>query len=1754
MKLMTTPSRHAALMLLLLGSQLAHATGVDEAPVGEAVEKHLSPDEPIMQWVQDPERVNADMADMIVTRETTAEAFETIKLSNLVPPVRFESGVADIPSDTIVSLSGILERMQDKLNVRLHLVGHADNQPLSPALQEVYGDNEGLSRERAGEVAEFLQDALALPPEGVSYEWMGDRQPVATNLTLEGRAENRRVEIEVWYDEPGERVALEEFLVPHQIRRVKACRMETVCKLSYVEGHARRARVQNLIAPLYYDEDSIEVTPEFLGYVQEALDNLAERQNVAVRFVGYSDDRPLEGRMERIYGTTLGLSKARARRVALAAQDSLGLPSEVVESDGRGAERPLGSNRTEHGRALNRRVEVEFWYDDPLKELPDEPQICPEEGGAEVVTRVFDPPGGPIADVPFVDGQAVIPPGYAAALGSALAAAGDRTNLRLRFLGYTENERLERRTAAVYGDDIGLSASRARRVMEQVAAELELAPPQAEYEGRGYVHSPDVVNTGFVQGDTSHVAVQVVYDELAILDDYEGVDITRITRELKPEDPLGLNLMRITVDGVPIDDPERSSADIQRCTDVAMEVANIQFGFDNLRSAPRLSVTTRSPRIVVERNIDLQGFVSPVEFRMYTNYSYFIERAEVRVFEAGQSLESEPLDVIEMPLDGGALWAPPATWFRAPLRELNYVLRAYGDDGNFDETTAQPLWVVYEDVRNPGPLDMPRRDGAFDGPERPMFAGTFGESLQRVQDDGGFEATVLQPLLEIQDDSGGPDTGDAKAQPEPGRDAFAAGFGENLLGVQNITLGSGTVRVRGDDVPPGHEVYVAGKPVPVATDGSFVTEEVLPDGAHTVEVAVIDPDGRGDLYLRDLEFESNDWFYVGMADLTVSEGTASGAAELLSGDNPAYDVTSNVDGRLAFFANGKFGRHWRLTASADTREGPIDEIFSNFMAKDPQSLFRRIDPEYYYPTFGDDSTVEELAPTMGKFFVRVSDGNRYGQWGNFKVGYMNNELAQVDRGLYGANLGLESKSTTGFGDQRFAVNVFAAEPGTVPGRDEFRGTGGSLYFLSRQDILAGSERVRIETRDKASGIVTGVTNLTPMMDYDVDYLQGRIVLAAPLNSTANDNLLVRNDALSGDETYLVVRYEFTPGFDELENVSTGGQAHYWIGDYVKLGITASSNEQDEGDSSLDGADLTLRLSADSWIKYQTATSEGLVSMPTFSADGGFDFAAYDANAFVNAEADANRADLSFGLGDFVGWSNARLTAYTQEVDAGYSAPGLTALTDTVNYGGSLSLPVGDRIALSAKLDYREQEQGVETEAVEYNLSYQVSYHWDVSAGYREDTRLDRSINVPLSQELGERADAVLQVGYDSRDTWRVYGFMQDTLSTTGDRETNARSGIGGSFRFSDTLNVDAEVSDGDLGQGGRVGTNYVVSDRTSMYLNYALENERTDTALAASRGREGNLVAGIKSRLGDATSVFLEERYQQGSATTGLTHATGVTFAPTSRWSLGVNTDIGTLRDQVTGAETERLAGGVQFGWGGEALQFSSAIEYRSDDAERPDLTRTERTTWLFRNNFKYQLNPGSRLLGQFNHATSESSEGEVFDGGFTEAVLGYALRPVDNDRLNALVKYTYFFNVPTTGQATLQNVAAEFLQKSHVAAVDVTYDLTQRFSIGGKYAYRLSQVSLDREDPEFFDNNASLYVVRGDYRMGRNWELLAEARLLDMPDLNESRSGALVTISRYLGDHIKIGVGYNFTDFSEDLTDLSYDHHGFFLNLTGSM
>ena len=237
-------------------------------------------------------------------------------------------------------------------------------------------------------------------------------------------------------------------------------------------------------------------------------------------------------------------------------------------------------------------------------------------------------------------------------------------------------------------------------------------------------------------------------------------------------------------------------------------------------------------------------------------------------------------------------------------------------------------------------------------------------------------------------------------------------------------------------------------------------------------------------------------------------------------------------------------------------------------------------------------------------------------------------------------------------------------------------------------------------------------------------------------------------------------------------------------------------------------------------------------------------------SFTDAKAGAYRADLSVGLRDFFEGRDGRVTFYKQNLDAGYSAPGQATIKDTEQYGGTFRMPVTSRLSLAAKGDQKIEDQGLETRAIELDLAYKLTERWSVSTGVRNDLRKDRSPVVPLTQEQGERTDAVAQVMFDPGASWRAYGFGQDTVAASGGREDNDRIGAGGSYRLTKRFRIDAEASDGDLGPGGKVGTSFLYSERTSLYLNYALENERTDNGVRIRR--QGNLISGVKRRLSDS--------------------------------------------------------------------------------------------------------------------------------------------------------------------------------------------------------------------------------------------------------------------------------------------------------------
>ena len=137
----------------------------------------------------------------------------------------------------------------------------------------------------------------------------------------------------------------------------------------------------------------------------------------------------------------------------------------------------------------------------------------------------------------------------------------------------------------------------------------------------------------------------------------EGLDVTRITRDVEVANPYALNLMRITVDGKPLDDPGKSMPDVQRCTDVALDegphpvqvrqprpqAAAERDGvarFDSLPGRPR----HRSDR----RSGPVQGlFELPCLHR---------QRAKCASSTRHKSVRDEPLAVVPVDKDGDAQW------------------------------------------------------------------------------------------------------------------------------------------------------------------------------------------------------------------------------------------------------------------------------------------------------------------------------------------------------------------------------------------------------------------------------------------------------------------------------------------------------------------------------------------------------------------------------------------------------------------------------------------------------------------------------------------------------------------------------------------------------------------------------------------------------------------------------------------------------------------------------------------------------------------------------------------------------------------------------------------------------------------------------------------------------------------------------------------------------------------------------------------
>ena len=118
--------------------------------------------------------------------EVTQTADNQLKL-NIPSDISFDSGRADIKPNFRAVLDSFAQGLLNNPQARVRVVGHTDNVG-SDAL------NDPLSINRAASVRNYLV-SRGVASGVVSIDGRGEREPIASNETAEGRARNRRVEI-----------------------------------------------------------------------------------------------------------------------------------------------------------------------------------------------------------------------------------------------------------------------------------------------------------------------------------------------------------------------------------------------------------------------------------------------------------------------------------------------------------------------------------------------------------------------------------------------------------------------------------------------------------------------------------------------------------------------------------------------------------------------------------------------------------------------------------------------------------------------------------------------------------------------------------------------------------------------------------------------------------------------------------------------------------------------------------------------------------------------------------------------------------------------------------------------------------------------------------------------------------------------------------------------------------------------------------------------------------------------------------------------------------------------------------------------------------------------------------------------------------------------------------------------------------------------------------------------------------------------
>lgn len=1013
-----------------------------------------------------------------------------------------------------------------------------------------------------------------------------------------------------------------------------------------------------------------------------------------------------------------------------------------------------------------------------------------------------------------------------------------------------------------------------------------------------------------------------------------------------------------------------------------------------------------------------------------------------------------------------------------------------------------------------------------------------------------------------------------------------------VLPPQGSVLRNAMMTIKGK-THPKNVLVVNGQRVKVEKNGTFNSKIKLKHGQKKLVIKTRDPKGNRGEIVWPINVNLNRFFLMAFADTAVSQDTA----KQLQGfnDHSSFRVPEAgliFHGRAVLYTKGYIqGKHFlskvfkkiRFTAHLDTaKKRELQDFYTQL-----------VDPEKFYPIYGDSSQQVQDVTARNKVYIKIEADRSKVLVGNFRTKMQGHELKRYDRTFYGVDIDFKKKFAKHF-DTRARFFISDGEQRQLKAHVQLRGTAGSLYYLRHRQIVEGSEQVRITVRDKDANIVLAQIPLQRNQDYVIQYYDGRLFFKYPVPSVVDSFILTQhnlNSTLDGNPVYVEVDYEYE-AVDGQGGLAFGVRAEQGLWDKARIGFSYVQEGRAGGQDpySLWGFDATLRWNKTTYLKAEYARSNSFDSQSFLSLDGGLTF--NPAQRFFNNVSLDKRINGRSGpiggnavavrLGSDIGdlfkkksdkWS-AQIRSYFTWRERGFFANGQNLEQGSLKGGVLARVSLFKKHKLMLKYDGAQLQRFDLVTARDYNyeqhiLNMQYTFtflpNWDAVLEYSYTNTYDqRADNQPNNQSV--LWGNFITLGAN----WRVNKIFSMMLRQQLAFATVSREPLTIMDHFATTLGLNLRVYkdtwlsgtatvrwSGNV--GAQVGLKTQLNPKASAYVREQINFAQQGTGLTHT------LVVGAENKLTKNSRLYGEYQLdgamsgQNSRAVVGLSHV----FHLFKGFYLGTGLEYARFLDPQQG-NTSRTVGRITVQYLGlKNLKASGRYEIRYDDSDQTGvpgaLTAGDRIQFVTLNNIVWKATKDISFLARFNYALTHNTglngglggqEGELM-----EATAGMAIRPVEHDWINVLLKYTMRRELRPL--ALNDNRAQR--STTEVLSLVPIFELPFRLQIVEQFAVKFRQEEVDGLQPAstatvMWINRLNFHLIKKldvgvEYRFMWQWQATAgEAFALSTFD-----HGLLVEVAYNIHKYIHAGVGYNFSTFSDNLfADPNRDYSGFFLRVVG--